>query len=63
MLHHANRRLLDNNPVDLSASPRSGPYTTRLNGEEMSNDKRPVLGISVGDPAGIGPEITAKALG
>ena len=24
--------------------------------------KRPVLGISVGDPAGIGPEITAKAL-
>lgn len=29
----------------------------------MSNDGRPVLGISVGDPGGIGPEITAKALG
>jgi 4-hydroxy-L-threonine phosphate dehydrogenase PdxA len=28
----------------------------------MSNDKRPILGISVGDPGGIGPEITAKAL-
>ncbi len=28
----------------------------------MSNAKRPILGISVGDPAGIGPEITAKAL-
>ena len=28
----------------------------------MSNDKRPVLGISIGDPGGIGPEITAKAL-
>ncbi len=28
----------------------------------MSNDRRPVLGISVGDPGGIGPEITAKAL-
>ena len=28
----------------------------------MSNDKRPVLGITIGDPGGIGPEITAKAL-
>ena len=28
----------------------------------MSEDKRPVLGISMGDPGGIGPEITAKAL-
>lgn len=26
------------------------------------NDRRPILGISAGDPAGIGPEITAKAL-
>ena len=26
------------------------------------SDKRPLIGISVGDPAGIGPEITAKAL-
>jgi 4-hydroxy-L-threonine phosphate dehydrogenase PdxA len=25
-------------------------------------DTRPLIGISVGDPAGIGPEITAKAL-
>ena len=24
--------------------------------------KKPLIGISVGDPAGIGPEITAKAL-
>jgi 4-hydroxy-L-threonine phosphate dehydrogenase PdxA len=29
----------------------------------MSEDKRPVLGISVGDPGGIGPEIAIKALG
>ena len=28
----------------------------------MSDDKRPILGLSVGDPGGIGPEITAKAL-
>jgi 4-hydroxythreonine-4-phosphate dehydrogenase len=28
----------------------------------MSIDAKPVLGISVGDPGGIGPEITAKAL-
>lgn len=28
----------------------------------MSGDHRPILGISVGDPGGIGPEITAKAL-
>jgi 4-hydroxythreonine-4-phosphate dehydrogenase len=28
----------------------------------MSEDKRPILGISIGDPGGIGPEITAKAL-
>ena len=28
----------------------------------MSNDNRPILGISMGDPGGIGPEITAKAL-
>ena len=28
----------------------------------MSKDERPILGISVGDPGGIGPEITAKAL-
>jgi 4-hydroxythreonine-4-phosphate dehydrogenase len=28
----------------------------------MSKDKRPILGISVGDPGGIGPEISAKAL-
>lgn len=28
----------------------------------MSNNKRPLLGLSVGDPGGIGPEITAKAL-
>ena len=26
------------------------------------SDKKPLIGISVGDPAGIGPEITAKAL-
>ena len=30
-------------------------------GEGVSRD-RPVLGISIGDPAGIGPEITVKAL-
>ncbi len=28
----------------------------------MKVDTRPILGISVGDPGGIGPEITAKAL-
>jgi 4-phospho-D-threonate 3-dehydrogenase / 4-phospho-D-erythronate 3-dehydrogenase len=28
----------------------------------MNDDKRPILGISMGDPGGIGPEITAKAL-
>ena len=28
----------------------------------MSRIGRPVLGITVGDPGGIGPEITAKAL-
>ncbi len=28
----------------------------------MSDDKRPILGITIGDPGGIGPEITAKAL-
>ena len=28
----------------------------------MTNDNRPILGISVGDPGGIGPEITLKAL-
>lgn len=28
----------------------------------MTEKKRPLLGISVGDPSGIGPEITAKAL-
>ena len=28
----------------------------------MNDDKRPILGISVGDPGGIGPEISAKAL-
>jgi 4-phospho-D-threonate 3-dehydrogenase / 4-phospho-D-erythronate 3-dehydrogenase len=27
------------------------------------NDKRPILGISMGDPSGIGPEIAALALG
>ena len=28
----------------------------------MRADRRPVLGITMGDPAGVGPEITAKAL-
>lgn len=28
----------------------------------MVRDKRPILGISAGDPGGIGPEVTAKAL-
>ena len=28
----------------------------------MTSNRRPILGISVGDPGGIGPEITAKAL-
>ncbi len=28
----------------------------------MGSDTRPILGISVGDPGGIGPEITVKAL-
>ena len=28
----------------------------------MNNSEKPIVGISVGDPAGIGPEITAKAL-
>ena len=28
----------------------------------MTFDRRPILGISVGDPGGIGPEITVKAL-
>jgi len=25
-------------------------------------DKKPILGITMGDPAGIGPEIAAKAM-
>jgi 4-hydroxythreonine-4-phosphate dehydrogenase len=29
----------------------------------MTADIRPILGISTGDPGGIGPEVTAKALG
>lgn len=29
----------------------------------MTTDNRPILGISTGDPGGIGPEVTAKALG
>ena len=36
-----------------------------LNFFESSNimsDARPILGITMGDPAGIGPEILAKAL-
>ena len=28
----------------------------------MAADDRPILGISVGDPGGVGPEVTAKAL-
>ena len=28
----------------------------------MMNGKKPVIGITMGDPAGIGPEITLKAL-
>jgi 4-hydroxythreonine-4-phosphate dehydrogenase len=28
----------------------------------MNHDDRPILGISVGDPGGIGPEVTARAL-
>ena len=28
----------------------------------MAKNERPILGISIGDPGGIGPEITAKAL-
>jgi 4-hydroxythreonine-4-phosphate dehydrogenase len=28
----------------------------------MTGDERPILGISVGDPGGIGPEVSAKAL-
>ena len=28
----------------------------------MTTDPRPILGISVGDPGGVGPEVTAKAL-
>jgi len=28
----------------------------------MVKNYKPLIGISVGDPAGIGPEITAKAL-
>ena len=28
----------------------------------MMSDSRPILGISVGDPGGVGPEVTAKAL-
>jgi 4-hydroxythreonine-4-phosphate dehydrogenase len=34
----------------------------RLKGEARMQNDRPLIGISVGDPAGIGPEITAKAL-
>jgi len=30
--------------------------------EEPVQSDKPLIGISVGDPAGIGPEITAKAL-
>ncbi|MDR3139773.1 MAG: 4-hydroxythreonine-4-phosphate dehydrogenase PdxA [Treponema sp.] len=33
-----------------------------LSGPEAQEAPRPVLGISIGDPAGIGPEITVKAL-
>ena len=35
---------------------------TRPRSLERIVDSRPVLGISAGDPGGIGPEITAKAL-
>jgi 4-phospho-D-threonate 3-dehydrogenase / 4-phospho-D-erythronate 3-dehydrogenase len=37
-------------------------FYTVINQLITLNKKRPILGISVGDPAGIGPEITAKAL-
>ena len=36
--------------------------TERKNKQIMTAKKKPLLGISVGDPGGIGPEIVAKAL-
>ena len=30
--------------------------------KETAKDMKPILGITMGDPCGIGPEITAKAL-
>lgn len=37
-------------------------YFIHICGSIMTDDKRPILGISSGDPAGIGPEICCKAL-
>jgi 4-hydroxythreonine-4-phosphate dehydrogenase len=28
----------------------------------MADEKRPIIAITIGDPAGIGPEIVVKAL-
>jgi 4-hydroxythreonine-4-phosphate dehydrogenase len=47
--------------VNHSANPGKDAGTAP-SGAEKSAPPRPVIGISIGDPAGIGPEITVKAL-
>lgn len=40
----------------------SDKYAIEEPSMDMEGEKRPVIGITMGDPAGIGPEITLKAL-
>src|SRR5690606_40958914 len=47
-------------PAESPPSPAK-QQTDRTGGVEMTTI-RPLLGITIGDPAGIGPEITLKAL-
>src|SRR5262249_60395915 len=41
---------------------RSGPVPHPSPRSRMMSPRTPLLGITMGDPAGVGPEITAKAL-
>ena len=44
------------------AESRDGPVATNQQGETDPMAERPLVAITMGDPAGIGAEVTARAL-
>lgn len=51
---------MNGKPVSIRIMKRSGAFS--LERQKMDSKEKPIVGVTMGDPAGIGPEIVIKAV-